>query len=758
MGRQELTNFVDLNLIEDEWDVMLVHDEIFQFLKDPSYKKKYDEKFANYMEFLYQKGETNGFGICYYKFMGINTNQEIYEPMLTFSYKGLFISLGNMLNCLNEGKLNYDELSTKMDELLNIKTPTELSKKFPFLYIYTASEKEEFTNSVNVYKIIKEYESSKNDPIKLNMLMESYEKDGKNLEILYQKSKMCKDFKHFIVKMSSYFVNILKNRHEIEKWIKEHPIDIKFSKNDIKKLMIYIMERYLITVEEEASQEKTARAQKCLTIFESYLKNYEKEFTNDNTRIEFLRDYNPDFNLNDKKKKVRCVRSLETLKTHYNEILKKYSYLKAGLELPKVDTSLSFDENRKRALDYIVNSLKETINEDKEQGATDVSDEVNKKVAQLEKELSDPNITVENKRLKRLILDKIKMVLKDIEPTAIQTGTGKVFKKYYVYYYPNGMVAIDNIDGYGALYIMPVHLYNAARYKNSLTEVRNIPGVKYISHKNKNWLKIAKTAIENGTEGLTGDDIEKSSKVASMNFPYTIDKLEELEKAFAEEGNEIGVKETKRRIRKTRELEKIDTDLKDNEFNKYEIYPQESRQKVEKFDGGKDELLNEDEINSVVSSDKPFEELYEYWKKNHEKEKNKRNPVVAGITKRRTLDENNRYCCELCRKENYLDPGSLRSHHVIPLSQGGPDTIYNTVGICPNCHDFVHSHYMTIDIQAKLFDIIKHHIEEENPEYLPNFYDMLSSLAKDDEDYMNRKGIIDSNFDIQWKDANIKKR
>ena len=49
-------------------------------------------------------------------------------------------------------------------------------------------------------------------------------------------------------------------------------------------------------------------------------------------------------------------------------------------------------------------------------------------------------------------------------------------------------------------------------------------------------------------------------------------------------------------------------------------------------------------------------------------------------------------------------------------------------------------------------------ISEENPEYLPNFYEMLSSLAKDDADYEKRKDIIDSNFAIQWKDANIKKR
>ena len=50
--------------------------------------------------------------------------------------------------------------------------------------------------------------------------------------------------------------------------------------------------------------------------------------------------------------------------------------------------------------------------------------------------------------------------------------------------------------------------------------------------------------------------------------------------------------------------------------------------------------------------------------------------------------------CELCRK-----PAPFRSadgipflevHHVVPLSTGGPDTISNTVALCPNCHRELH--------------------------------------------------------------------
>ena len=32
----------------------------------------------------------------------------------------------------------------------------------------------------------------------------------------------------------------------------------------------------------------------------------------------------------------------------------------------------------------------------------------------------------------------------------------------------------------------------------------------------------------------------------------------------------------------------------------------------------------------------------------------------------------------------------LESHHVITLADNGPDAIYNTVAICPNCHRKMH--------------------------------------------------------------------
>jgi hypothetical protein len=50
--------------------------------------------------------------------------------------------------------------------------------------------------------------------------------------------------------------------------------------------------------------------------------------------------------------------------------------------------------------------------------------------------------------------------------------------------------------------------------------------------------------------------------------------------------------------------------------------------------------------------------------------------------------------CELCGKEapfiNSLGQPFLEVHHIIPLSENGPDVVDNAVGLCPNCHREAH--------------------------------------------------------------------
>ncbi|XLP24100.1 HNH endonuclease [Bacillus toyonensis] len=66
-----------------------------------------------------------------------------------------------------------------------------------------------------------------------------------------------------------------------------------------------------------------------------------------------------------------------------------------------------------------------------------------------------------------------------------------------------------------------------------------------------------------------------------------------------------------------------------------------------------------------------------------------RNEFVAECSKRRANG-----ICELCeQKAPFKDKKGnpyLESHHVEWLSEGGKDTIYNTVGVCANCHRRLH--------------------------------------------------------------------
>ena len=69
--------------------------------------------------------------------------------------------------------------------------------------------------------------------------------------------------------------------------------------------------------------------------------------------------------------------------------------------------------------------------------------------------------------------------------------------------------------------------------------------------------------------------------------------------------------------------------------------------------------------------------------------KRKRSADVAAYTRNRANG-----ICDLCgNSAPFFDKDGvpyLESHHVITLAAGGPDVIYNTVALCPNCHRKIH--------------------------------------------------------------------
>jgi 5-methylcytosine-specific restriction endonuclease McrA len=67
-----------------------------------------------------------------------------------------------------------------------------------------------------------------------------------------------------------------------------------------------------------------------------------------------------------------------------------------------------------------------------------------------------------------------------------------------------------------------------------------------------------------------------------------------------------------------------------------------------------------------------------------------RNSILKNYVKRRS-----NYSCEMlnCTYQGFQKENGepyIEVHHVIPLSEEGEDSVYNTVALCPNCHRALH--------------------------------------------------------------------
>lgn len=90
-----------------------------------------------------------------------------------------------------------------------------------------------------------------------------------------------------------------------------------------------------------------------------------------------------------------------------------------------------------------------------------------------------------------------------------------------------------------------------------------------------------------------------------------------------------------------------------------------------------------------------------------------RNQYISEYTKERAKG-----ICDLCGKEApFKDKNGrpyLESHHVITLAENGPDAIYNTVAICPNCHRKIHVLHQKEDIDKLAKTILDYLLDDED--------------------------------------------
>lgn len=442
--------------------------------------------------------------------------------------------------------------------------------------------------------------------------------------------------------------------------------------------------------------------------------------------------------------------------------LQRVEYKKLNLQMPlelinlylkqedikkTVDVLLSYSNQdfKNDDLSNVYNKLNELIqgalNEAIKIGLKDVN--LNDLKQEALKELGD-TLDNDKKQLKlKSYIDRIDMFLHYLKPYKVQTGSGK-FKNFHVFYYENGMVVLDKLNGeYGSLYIMPIMIYlSILKNENikNLYEVRNILGVRSVSHRKNNWQIEVKNLID--SHKITMEEIEFLEKASEVSLPVNDEQLQSLKKQYKD--NDFLQTEIKRKeIERKKRFEEIDEEIKRDKASECskDLLDDEEEQIIEEVDEPNDFLvINDSSIQSKVT----------------------RNPKVSLFTKLRTKDDQGMMHCDLCGEFVSFDTRNFEAHHIIPLANNGVDNVYNTVCLCGNCHNRIHS-----KVPPTMFEIgwmlqrVRERVIKTTPFYLQNFdrlfnpnYNFLyGSIDNYDEEmryYENNKENEDRNFLVEW--------
>lgn len=442
--------------------------------------------------------------------------------------------------------------------------------------------------------------------------------------------------------------------------------------------------------------------------------------------------------------------------------LQRVEYKKLNLQMPlelinlylkqedikkTVDVLLSYSNQdfKNDDLSNVYNKLNELIqgalNEAIKIGLKDVN--LNDLKQEALKELGD-TLDNDKKQLKlKSYIDRIDMFLHCLKPYKVQTGSGK-FKNFHVFYYENGMVVLDKLNGeYGSLYIMPIMIYlSILKNENikNLYEVRNILGVRSVSHRKNNWQIEVKNLID--SHKITMEEIEFLEKASEVSLPVNDEQLQSLKKQYKD--NDFLQTEIKRKeIERKKRFEEIDEEIKGSKASECskDLLDDEEEQIIEEVDEPNDFLvINDSSIQSKVT----------------------RNPKVSLFTKLRTKDDQGMMHCDLCGEFVSFDTRNFEAHHIIPLANNGVDNVYNTVCLCGNCHNRIHS-----KVPPTMFEIgwmlqrVRERVIKTTPFYLQNFdrlfnpnYNFLyGSIDNYDEEmryYENNKENEDRNFLVEW--------
>lgn len=335
-------------------------------------------------------------------------------------------------------------------------------------------------------------------------------------------------------------------------------------------------------------------------------------------------------------------------------------------------------------------------------------------------------ITGEEKSNLLLIIKKMSILLKN-KPVRIIRGIS-TFEGYYGFIYSTGRIVLETlyedeekkkiVNG-KASYFMSLDKFS--EYANlKKRELMAKEDVDRLIHRG-NWEDKFESLLLSPVSGsglseveLLDANIDNIVNVAELN--KCLEQLERLEKILPKEEfaqEVVKIQQKKKQV----VLQKFDEELFSNPILEFVTF-----QARKDFNDVQNVLLRGINSNNFVDF---LYKYYEFLETDRElKSKRmglKRNPSVAAYTKRRA-----NCTCDLCGDE-YIDVSIFDAHHLIPLSMGGVDNIYNTVCLCPNCHRIAHTSGFRDNEMYLLMKKIKDYLVKDNlEEYVEKFYQVFN--------------------------------
>ena len=724
----------------------------YNFDKNSEFKKNVNIAWSNYLNYIQTVSQSN---LPLEMFQGLNIVSDFHtlDKKIYINMIDLYGSLCMHLNYnLGMNSFTYDKLYMilleKINEFEKVKKE-DLEKKYPFFY--------EKTYYPYMKNLIDEYNKQSRDIEKLkSMSREDRRKIMKKKpfvkDFLYQIDYIY-DFRKIIHDYAEMFRNILRNTIEIANYIKRNEIDINLkSKEEYRKLdlliaisMLYRCRRYKMD-------------DKYLLYVRDYFERNKNE-TDESFFIvisDFYFDGVPDTKDLMKHKSQLIKFTPKMLYELYMKEIQDKEYLRDS------SIKMNFSNMNRGDINQYIDTLLDDLKKNFEK--IDVS-EYSEKILNM----------INNDKLSLfavdLFIDKINFLL-DHVPIKIIKGEG-TFKNYLGYIYEDGYVVLDYLEiekinqSYGHA-IYTIKMSDLKEHSNlTLTGLIDILGKDIrIWHKGDWKAKLEEKIGKSG--GL--DDVINSDKFEELDIKITLKKLQQFRNELLNIQKELHLKAQQEQEKKNQEekLKKQDI-IKMKKYKQIDDEIKQTEIAESLSDEDKQDLIDaESELNRESGQSNDFVYLHEVSKKI--KNKPKRNVDVSLNTKKRTMDENGFMHCDLCESlgiidESYSSNKSTRmfeTHHLIPLSEGGIDNLYNTTCLCPSCHTRIHNYlrlrkkinlgvefddsvmgeFMTSSQYGGLLKKVRERIMKSTPEYIPNFDKLFNPNYHEDKD-LTEKELID---------------